>query len=54
MTKLIRSIKGSGLLALLFLRSAMRVFRNAIAAIQLDRRTPRSPKIPIRIVKGPR
>jgi Co/Zn/Cd efflux system component len=43
-----------GLLALLFLRSAVRVLRNALAAIQLDRRTPRSPQIPIRIVKGPR
>lgn len=42
-----------GLLALLFLRSAVRVLRSAIAAIQLDQRTPRSTQIPIRIVKGP-
>ena len=43
-----------GLLALLFLRSALRVFRNAIAAMQTGKQTPRAPQIPIRIVKGPR
>lgn len=45
-----------GLLALLFLRSAVRVFRNAITAIKTGKQIPPAPKvrIPIRIVKGPR
>jgi len=43
-----------GLLALLFLRSAVRVLRSAITAIQTGKQILRTSQIPIRIVKGPR